>query len=210
MAAFISSCTQLQPYAAQVLCAHGVGHGFMSHVSYHTGEAVALCDLFMDPTLKNHCFSGVFMEEIFDATLFADRKEAPLVPCSSLHIPEDAAERCHAQRAYSMLYANGFNIRQALQECLQGPEISVRACVGGTGYFAVITPRKMPSPESILSLCAITEREEYVQECVIEASKMYLLFWNDSGAAKRMCAMAEGEEGECASLIDRLLEVREN
>lgn len=48
-------------------CTHGMGHGLMAAYGHRLPDALARCDLVEDPTARDSCWGGAFMENIVGA-----------------------------------------------------------------------------------------------------------------------------------------------
>ncbi|HYJ80294.1 MAG TPA: hypothetical protein VEW03_11855 [Longimicrobiaceae bacterium] len=61
-----------EPHRPSVLlffqCTHGMGHGVMAVLANHVPASLELCDLVTDPSARDSCYGGVFMENIVAAT----------------------------------------------------------------------------------------------------------------------------------------------
>jgi len=195
-------------------CMHGLGHGLLAYADYNLPQALTTCRTAADfgpPGEGNghrltdpyeECVGAVVMEmgqgahDPVAQALMAPRyapEDEPLMPCTSVEMPEEARDACYLNITQRLLVSVGAveSIPEpefyapAMRLCRGAPREHQAACYGGFGkefpYYAVQRDTQDPTKVSDAALnnvwewCALAEDMEGVQRCGQVA--LDSLFW---------------------------------
>ena len=127
-------------------CIHGMGHGFMAVFETDVFRSLAGCDLLAETWEREHCYSGVFMENL---TSMEDpkrpskdlRPQQPLYPCTA--VESRYKGECYVKQTAYALYVHNGDFGAVFRLCQDESDIEFRAvCHQGIGGDAAIASSK--------------------------------------------------------------------
>ena len=177
-------------------CAHGLGHGFMNA---HDGDLFATlpaCDALTDPWEREHCYNGVFMENLPDrdnpAAGRSLRPAEPLYPCTA--VEQRYRVQCLQKQTTYALSVRGGNFAAVFALCAPLAPAERSACNQGVGRNALEqTVRAQAGPASVAPLCRLAADTAAQADCFFGAGRYLALFHHDRAAATPLCAVLEPE-----------------
>jgi hypothetical protein len=193
-------------------CVHGLGHGFMGVLDNELFESLYACDALADGWERDHCYGGVFMENIMtdespdrpSKFLEAGR---PLYPCTD--VESKYKTRCYQVQAAYALRTQNRDFVKAFVLC-GGTEADFRpACYEGLGREAdgqsikqgVATVAK---PEFTGERCMLGEDHEARSNCVKGAVKHSISYYQSDEQAKALCeSLSAGLRSACIKTAER-------
>ncbi len=187
-------------------CLHGLGHGFMSLLENELFEALEACDELTDGWQREHCYGGVFMENI-ESTIRGQghlghhpskylRADRPLYPCTDIHTQYKF--QCYLQQTMYMLYAQGYDFARVFDLCATVEKDFRWACYRGLGGNAAghsigQSISEAAETNSTGRLCMMSEGYEARSNCVIGAVKYFVYHYDSDVQAKAFCGPFEAD-----------------
>lgn len=174
-------------------CAHGLGHGLMGVLASDVPGALAGCDRLADGWERQHCASGVFMENI-SALGHPERPSRFLQPGEPLYPCADVAGRhraaCYERQTAYALHVAGGDFGAVFALCA-GIDAAYRsACDQGLGGKAAAEANKRGagSPRVVQALCLAAADEVAQVDCVAGAAHTMIRDYGGVDDAAALCA----------------------
>ncbi|HYW14178.1 MAG TPA: hypothetical protein VE871_19590 [Longimicrobium sp.] len=175
-------------------CAHGAGHGLMAVHQNHVPMALAACDLATRHSVRENCYSGVFMENVVNVT----------------HPHHTAGGHATVQGGDA---ADGHGGHGAAQPASTGAHAHGAAAQGGhdahAGHVAAGAQAMQHGewvalkPDDLQYPCNVVG-EKYQQSCYAMQTSAVMYFNHGNVAATaRMCERAEGFLSTCFMSLGR-------
>jgi hypothetical protein len=177
-------------------CAHGLGHGFMGVFDNELFESLYACDRLTDSWEKEHCYGGVFMQNVMaeddpshpSKYLKADQ---PLYPCTD--IDRRYKNMCYGGQTLYVLRTQGYDFAKAFDLCGEVEDSFRARCYRYLGYLGArqsiaehITDEGRSGAANIL--CMLGEDNEIRSNCVIGAVHAFIYYYHgDMGQSKAFC-----------------------
>jgi len=186
-------------------CAHGLGHGFMGVLNNELFEALKVCDALSDSWERDHCYGGVFMQNIL-ATDDPDHPpkylsaDQPLYPCTD--VEDRYKNRCYRYQATFVLSLHGGDLKGGLTEafilCATAEDEGRPACYQRLGQATTKWSEQnhdteATQNESISELCMLVEDYETRSNCFAGAVKSLSYHYNSDAQAKALCESLDAD-----------------
>jgi hypothetical protein len=185
-------------------CVHGMGHGFMGIFQSDVFRSLEGCDGLVDPWEQQHCFSGVFMENLTAITHLSRpsielRPDAPLYPCTAVAV--GYKHECYLKQTAYALYVNHNDFGAVFRLCRDVADFDFRAvCEQGLGGDAAIFSSKFVTGElaraaTVRQLCLLGADDEARANCVVGAVTTGIRdLSGDDAQARSLCAALQDLE----------------
>jgi hypothetical protein len=212
-------CADLREYqehsAYHSGCAHGLGHGFMGILDNELFESLDACDALTDGWEREHCYNGVFMENLPDSDNRSHpskylKEDQPLYPCT---VVEDRYKtQCYQKQTSYALSTQGRDFARVFELCESVEDGFRAACYRGLGrnVFEQGTRENITEAAQTTSvdmLCALGKDHEARSNCVVGAVRYFILYYGNETRAKEFCASLVADlRGECSSLGEEFSE----
>jgi hypothetical protein len=199
-------------------CVHGMGHGFMGLYDSDVFPSLAGCDALPDVWERNHCYGGVFMENL-TALGNASRRSKhlrpsePLYPCTA--VDDRYKPECYIEQTAYALFVRNDDFAAVFNLCRDTADPGFRTvCYEGLGGDAAIKASKYVIGEparvdAIRRLCLQGPDETARAHCVVGAVTTSIrdTSGNDS-RARALCAAlrSDGLDDVCESASNAELE----
>jgi hypothetical protein len=194
-------------------CVHGLGHGFMGVYENEVFESLHACDALTEGWEREHCYGGVFMENIMaeddpsrpSRYLNADR---PLYPCTD--VEDKYKRRCYrVQASYALRtqdgdFAKGFGLCREIEDDFRA------LCYRGLGREADGQNIKRgvadaAKPEFTGERCMLSEEHEARSNCVFGAVEHSISYYQSDAQAKALCeSLSEDLRTACLETAEEL------
>lgn len=192
------------------MCSHAAGHGFMALHVYDLDLALAECDALPDLDLqeRDHCYNGVFMENVLgehDGLTPFDRetlsKSDLLLPCSQVEDKYQSA--CYLNQVTWWQQVFEGDLAQMGKQCSTVPQEFELHCANSLGrVIASISPRIQEHHGYCALAFSDAGAEKQRIECIssIAVSKYAL---GDYGGSVDTCLAhdSEGEQDICLEAV---------
>lgn len=175
-------------------CAHGLGHGFMNAHDDDLFAALPACDALTDPWEREHCYNGVFMENLPDrdnpTAGRALRPDQPLYPCPA--VEQRYRVQCLQKQTTYALRVLGGDYAAVFALCAPLAPAERSACDQGVGRNAVEdTVRAQTEAASVVPLCRRAADAGAQADCFYGVGRYLALFHHDRAPATSLCAVLE-------------------
>ena len=181
--------------AYQAGCAHGLGHGFMNMLGRDIFKSLRACDSLDERWEAQHCYNGVFMENMPDPDNRAHPSRylsprRPLYPCTA--VARTYQRQCYLKQTSYALWTQGYAFPRVFRLCARVAGRFRSACYQGLGRNAFEQGVKgargaRAQVRAAGSLCASTQRVEASENCVWGAARYFVLFYGSDQQARRLC-----------------------
>ena len=194
-------------------CAHGLGHGFMAMEENEVFEALQTCDALADGWEKDHCFGGVFMENVVAQDDPAHpskylKADQPLYPCTVVEARHKPM--CYLQQLPLVLDAHGDNHAKVLDLCATVEDEGRPSCYGGVAAFFANRAIKTDATdvaqiESVKKLCNRLQDYEAKSHCVSGAASELTYRLRSDTQAKAFCESFKNEDlrARCLQVVEQ-------
>jgi hypothetical protein len=180
-------------------CAHGLGHGFMGILDNELFESLYACDALTDGWEREHCYNGVFMENLPDSDNRSHpskylKEDRPLYPCT---VVEDRYKtQCYQKQTSYALGTQGYDFTKVFELCETVEDGFRPACYRGLGRNAFEQGTRENITEAAQTasadmLCALGEDHEARSNCIVGAVRYFLLYYGNDTRAKAFCESLE-------------------
>jgi hypothetical protein len=181
-------------------CVHGMGHGFMGVFQTELFESLYACDALMDGWEREHCYNGVFMENLSamdnpsrpSKYLKADQ---PLYPCTDVETRYKS--ECYDEQTAYAVYTQNDDFAKVFDLCATVAEEDFRpACYQGLGGKIAAHSNKhvvgeVAKTEAAHRLCMLGEDHDARSDCVIGAVRTTIRDYQGEAQAKALCESFE-------------------
>jgi hypothetical protein len=176
-------------------CVHGLGHGFMVAQKNELFAALEACDTLSDSWEREHCYGGVFMENIMAEgdTVHPSRylkADQLLYPCTD--VETRYRDSCYLRQTAYALKMQDNDFSKVFDLC-RGVEDDHRpACYQGLGRNAAVRSFRysisdMAEINSTSVLCTLGKDYEARSNCIIGAVQSLINTYNSDAWAKALC-----------------------
>ena len=174
-------------------CVHGLGHGFMGVLENELFEALEACDVLPDEWERDHCYGGVFMENIMTERnmghtskyLDADR---PLYPCTE--VETRYKNRCYLNQTSYAIETQDEDVAKVFDLCATVVEDDSRpACYKGLGKYA--DAQSLTDVAKTEDICMLGQDYDARANCLIGAVGHSIAFYQSDEQAKALCGAVE-------------------
>jgi hypothetical protein len=195
--AICADMRQNRPYSEYHYgCAHGLGHGFMGIFDNELFESLYACDRLTDGWEKEHCYGGVFMQNVMaeddpshpSKYLKADQ---PLSPCTE--VERRYKNMCYGAQTLYVLRTQEYDFAKAFDLCGEVEDGFRARCYQYLGYLGArqsIAERITDIGRSGAAnmLCMLGEDNEIRAECVKGAVRAFIYHYHgELRQAKAFC-----------------------
>jgi hypothetical protein len=182
-------------------CAHGLGHGFMGVLDNELFESLHACDALTDGWEREHCYNGVFMENLPDSDNQSHpskylKKDQPLYPCT---VVEDRYKtQCYQKQTSYALQTQGYDFSKVFDLCESVEDGFRPACYLGLGRNAFEQGTRksiteVAQTETAKRLCVLGEGYEARSNCIVGAVRYFILYYGDDTRAKVFCESLDAD-----------------
>ncbi len=163
-------------------CAHGLGHGFMGVLDNELFESLKACDALTDAWEREHCYNGVFMENLPDSDNRSHpskylKEDEPLYPCTD--VEARYKDQCYRMQISHALRTQGNDFAKTFDLCasIEGdPRTTCYRGLGGEAFYQG-SVRNVTDPGAAGyadMLCALGEDYEARSNCVEGAVRNFI------------------------------------
>jgi hypothetical protein len=196
-------------------CAHGLGHGFMGVLDNELFESLKACDRLMDGWEREHCYNGVFMENLPDSDNQDHpskylKEDQPLYPCTV--VDDRYKTQCYQKQTSYALRTQGHDFVKVFKLCDDVEEDFRPACYRGLGRNAFEQGTRehiteVAQTESANRLCMLGKDYEARSNCVVGAVRYFILYYGNDTRAKGFCeSLGEDLRDACLWLGEEFYE----
>jgi hypothetical protein len=182
-------------------CAHGLGHGFMGVLENELFESLYACDALTDGWEREHCYNGVFMENLPDADNQSHpskylKEDQPLYPCT---VVEDRYKtQCYQKQTSYALRTQGYDFSKVFELCAAVEDGFRPACYRGLGRNAFEQATReniteVAQTEMANMLCMLGKDHEASSNCIVGAVRYFILYYGNDTRAKEFCGSLDVE-----------------
>jgi len=187
-------------------CVHGMGHGFMATYGTDVFRSLIGCDQLIENWEREHCYSGVFMENLTAIVNPSRPSKAlnprePLYPCTA--VEDRFKHECYLKQTAYAIYVTHDDYGAVFRLCQESADIDFRdVCYQGVGGDAAIMSSKFVIGEaaqatSVRDLCQLGPVEEARLSCVIGAVETIIRdLSGDDTQARALCVVLDGTDLE--------------
>ncbi len=184
-------------------CAHGMGHGYMELFRSNAFKSVGGCDALTDHWEREHCYGGVFMENLSALDNVRRppdvRPSDPLYPCNVIGVhykPE-----CYDKQTTYALVINDNDFGSVFDLCSKQARGFRRACYVGVGGNAGIQSSKLIRGKRykttmLHELCDLGRDRTAREQCIVGALRTMLRDLADGGPRVRGLCRSYKEAGD--------------
>jgi hypothetical protein len=183
-------------------CVHGMGHGFMGVFQTELFESLYACDALMDGWEREHCYNGVFMENLsaMDNPSRPSKylkAEQPLYPCTD--VERRYKSQCYDEQTSYALYTRNDDFAKVFGLCATVAEEDFRpACYQGLGGKVAAHSNKhvigeVAKTDSARKLCMLGEDHEARSNCVVGAARTTIRDYQGDKQAKALCESLDAD-----------------
>jgi hypothetical protein len=174
-------------------CVHGLGHGFMYVQQDELFDSLKACDTLADVWEKEHCYGGVFMQNIMEDTPDHPSKylkvDQPLYPCTDVETKYKTI--CYKRQTPYLLKTQDRSFAKVFELCATVEDAFRPACYQGTGWEAGLLSTRTTETGSTRMLCTQGGDYEAQSNCAIGAVSLLAQFYNSDTQAKTFCQSFE-------------------
>jgi hypothetical protein len=181
-------------------CVHGMGHGFMGVFQTELFESLYACDALMDGWEREHCYNGVFMENLsaMDNPIRPSKylkADQPLYPCTE--VETRYKDECYDEQTAYAVYTQNDDYSRVFDLCATVAEEDFRpTCYQGLGGKVAAHSNKHvigeeAKAEAARKLCMLGEDSEARSNCVIGAARTTIRDYQGNAQAKALCESFE-------------------
>ena len=176
-------------------CAHGLGHGFMALHENELFESLKACEALTDGWERDHCYAGVFMENIVaednpshpSKYLKADQ---PLYPCTAVETRHK--HLCYVYQGQHLLETQNGKFGEALNLCATADDAGRPACYRGLGAVGASFGIASETTDAariatVKRLCMLGEGYEARSNCVGGAANDLIYRQQSATIPKAFC-----------------------
>lgn len=184
-----AACQTLGKPGAIASCVHGIGHGIHIWKDYELSAALQTCDSEISAPSHDHCYDGVFMENISpntDAGLVHRREFAadPWSVCRGL--TEKYQFACSREQPFFLNSVSAGDLRETTRACLAAPSLLMRAgCSEGTGLLIAQSTRGRVRETA--ALCRLFPEEDDFTRCLKASAREFVFQYLLTDEALALC-----------------------
>ena len=169
-------------------CVHGLGHGFMGIQQNELFESLEMCDTLLEVWERESCYSGVFMENVVakdnsDQPTKYLKADQPLYPCTD--VEPHYKTQCYRMQTSYALHTQGNDFAKVFDLCATIEDDYRPACYQSLGRDAY--GRSDHDVAKTKSTCMLGKDYEAQSECVLEAVRYIIWYYDSDEQAKALC-----------------------
>ncbi len=175
-------------------CAHGLGHGFMGVLGNELFESLEACDALMDGWEREHCYNGVFMENLPDSDNRSHpskylKEDQPLYPCT---VVEDRYKtQCYQKQTSYALKTQDRDFAKVFELCSTVEDAYRPTCYQSLGRDA--SGNSSSDVAKTRAACMQGQDYEARSNCVIGAVKDFISYYHSDRQASELCESFEAD-----------------
>ena len=169
-------------------CVHGLGHGFMAVRENELFESLEMCDTLLEDWERESCYSGVFMENVVakdnsDHPSKYLKADQPLYPCTD--VEPHYKTQCYRMQTSYALHTQGNDFAKVFDLCATIEDDYRPACYQSLGRDA--SGQSDHDVAKTKSTCMLGKDYEAQSECVLEAVRNIISYYDSDEQAKALC-----------------------
>lgn len=174
-------------------CVHGLGHGVMAQLGDDVFASLKMCDNVTGSWEQSSCYSGVYMQNIIDATNVADtdnvvkdlKPNDPLYPCTA--VEDKYKYQCYLGQTSYALQVSNYNFSKVAQLCTTVAEPYRDTCFQSYGRDAA--NQAYHDAAKTTSTCNLAADKNDRTNCMIGAVKEIISYYHAETQATAYCSI---------------------